>query len=132
MAEKNRQEPPATLGEAWNHGVQIGLELNVAKARLRETVAHRIKNLRLEAKLTQEELANQINTNFLTYRGYENCKSDIPLALLIRVADVFDVSLDYLTGRTDERRPESKQQETESVEKRIAQLEKIVAALTEK
>lgn len=132
MADNLRQEPPVTFGDAFSHGMQIGLELNAAKARLREVVAHRIKVLRLAAKLTQEDLAKRINTNFLTYRGYENCKSDIPLVLLLRIADEFCVSMDYLTGRTDEQRPEPKDQEPESVEQRIAQLEKIVAALTEK
>lgn len=132
MEDKTRQEPPATFGEAWNHGLQIGLELNAAKAELREIVAHRIKSLRVEAKMTQEELAKRINTNFLTYRGYENCKSDIPLVLLIRIADVFSVSLDYMTARTDERKMDVAQQEPETMEQRLAQLERLVAELAEK
>lgn len=103
----------------------MGRELNMAKTQLREVVAHRIKVQRLKAKLTQEEMARKINTNFLTYRGYENCKSDIPLALLVRIADVFDVSLDYLVGREEESEPKEKTSDDfDAITQRIAQLEK--------
>lgn len=105
----------------------MGRELNLAKAKLREVVAHRIKVQRLKAKFTQEEMAKKINTNFLTYRGYENCKSDIPLALLVRIADVFDVSLDYLVGREEESEPKPKEKASDdydAIQQRLAQLEK--------
>lgn len=103
MEDKIKQEAPATLVEAWNHGVKTGLELNEARTQMRELIAHRIKVLRMEAKLTQEELSIKTGINRLTYRGYENCKSDIPLVYLIRIADYYQVSLDYLTGRTEDR-----------------------------
>lgn len=131
MEEKSRQEAPATLSEAWNQGLQMGLELNAAKARMRETIAHRVKNCRLASKLTQEEIGRKINVNYLTYRGYENCKSDIPIVCLVRLADVFDVSLDYLTGRTDEPKRENKSTAEQSMEQRIEQLEKAIAKLTQ-
>lgn len=127
MEEKHRQEPPATFSQAWNHGVQIGLELNEAKAAMRETIAHRIKTLRLSARMTQEELAKKININYLTYRGYENCRSDIPIVYLIRVADVMNVSLDYLTGRTEERSGVDG-----NIQERLEQLEKAMAKLNNK
>ena len=131
MQEKNRQEPPATFSEAWNKGLQIGLELNAAKSKMRETIAHRIKTCRLEARLTQEELGNRINVNYLTYRGYENCKSDIPIVCLVRIADVFDVSMDYLTGRIDTKdQDETSKEKPVSMEERIAQLEKAIAQLS--
>lgn len=133
MADKIKQEPPVSFGDAWNKGMQAGLELSAAKASLREVIAHRIKVQRLAAKMTQEELAREINSNFLTYRGYENCKSDIPLVLLIRIADHFRVSLDYLTGRVDELEPDrDSKPKTDPMEQRIAQLEKLVAELAKK
>ena len=134
MQEKIKQEAPATFSEAWNKGLQIGLELNAAKAQMRETIAHRIKSCRLEARMTQEELGNRINVNYLTYRGYENCKSDIPIVCLVRIADVFGVTMDYLTGRTEDKKAtqaDSKSKdENFSMEERIAQLEKAIAMLT--
>ena len=48
-----------------------------------------------------------------------------------RQADVFDVSLDYLTGRTDEPKQENKSTAEQSMEQRIEQLEKAIAKLTQ-
>lgn len=132
MAQNPIQEAPATLAEAWNHGVKIGLELTEARKQMRELIAHRLQTCRMEAKLTQQELAMRININHLTYRGYENCKSDIPIVYLVRLADEFGVSMDYFTGRTDSKNGDmpSKQEHTPSdTDARIAQLEKMVAQL---
>lgn len=132
MEQKTKQEAPATLSEAWNQGMKIGLELNEAKKQMRELIAHRLQTCRLAAKLTQQELAMKININHLTYRGYENCKSDIPIVYLVRLADEFGVSMDYLTGRTDNKTgstPTKKEDEASSTDARIAQLEKMVAQL---
>ena len=57
-----------------------------------------------------------IHANTLTYRGYENCKSDIPLFYLVRIADVLETSLDYLAGRTEA-------QEESILEQRVKKLE---------
>ena len=48
-----------------------------------------------------------------------------------RQADVFDVSLDYLTGRTDEPKQNAKSTAEQSMEQRIEQLEKAIAKLTQ-
>ena len=132
MAEKTIQEAPATLAEAWNQGMRNGLELQEAKKQMRECIAHRLQSCRLAARMTQQELAMRTNINHLTYRGYENCRSDIPIVHLVRLADEFDVSLDYLTGRTDNKN-EAKSGKDESAkadtDARISQLEKMVAQL---
>ena len=132
MEHKTKQEAPATLAEAWNHGVKIGLELNEARKQMRELIAHRLQTCRMGAKLTQQELAMRININHLTYRGYENCKSDIPIVYLVRLADEFGVSMDYLTGRTDSKNGEmiiTRANPANDTDARIAQLEKTVARL---
>lgn len=120
-----------TISQAWNRGVQIGYELNAAKRAMRETIAKKIKGCRMEMKLTQEQLSSQISINHLTYRGYENCKSDIPIVYLIRLADVFGVSLDYLTGRTESKTGTPEPAAAPSMEARLQQLEKAIAELTE-
>ncbi len=132
MEQQIKQEGPASLSEAWSHGMRIGLELNEAKKQMREQIAHRLQACRMGAKLTQQELGLKININYLTYRGYENCKSDIPIVYLIRLADYYGVSLDYLTGRTDEKTSGamvSKTADETSTDARIAQLERMVAQL---
>ena len=53
---------------------------------------------------------------FLTYKGYENRKSDIPTHILVRIANELDTSMGYLAGRTDIK-------ETSSVEDRLRKLE---------
>ncbi len=132
MGQNYKQEGPVTFGDALNQGVKNGLELNEAKKRMRETVAHRLQTCRLERKLTQQELGLKVNINYLTYRGYENCKSDIPIVYLVRLADEFGVSMDYLTGRTDDRTGNvtaPKEIAATTTDQRIAQLEKLVAQL---
>ena len=124
--DEEKRETPASFSEAWNQGLQIGYELNSEKYKLRQIVAKRVKNCRTKAGMTQEEASKKINTNYLTYRGYENCKSDFPLVYLIRLADVFGVTLDYLVGRTDQAEPEKTEQD---VSDRLTQLEKVEAEL---
>lgn len=131
MEQKIKQEAPATLRESWNHGMRIGLELNEAKKEMRELIAHRLQTCRHKMKLTQQELSIRININHLTYRGYENCKSDIPIVYLVRLADEFDVSMDYLTGRTENPNgfvtPED--ENSTNTNARIDQLEKMLKQL---
>ena len=132
MERKSIQEAPATLSEAWNHGLKIGLDLKEERKSMRECIAHRLQSCRLAAHLTQQELAIKININHLTYRGYENCKSDIPIVYLVKLADEFKVSMDYLTGRTDSKdgtMPTKEETSANSTEDRIAQLERMVAQL---
>ena len=109
------------LQDAWRKGVEIGTDLNRARAAQRIVIASRIKAERTNAGISQEELSERIHANTLTYKGYENCKSDIPIAYLVRIANELNVSLDYLTGRTDQREVDSNQ-----LEARINRLEKVL------
>ena len=67
------------------------------------TFAQRMKELRKERKLKQQQLADQFSVKLRTYQGYEYGESYPEVAKLIAIADYFDVSLDYLVGRSDER-----------------------------
>ena len=107
------------LIDAWNLGAEIGHDITQSKLKQREIVALRVKSLRTAKGISQEQISNMIHANTLTYRGYENCKSDIPLFYLVRIANVLETSLDYLAGRTDI-------QEPDSLESRIKKLEEIV------
>jgi len=63
----------------------------------------RMKELRKEKKLKQQELAEQFSVKLRTYQGYEYGESYPEVAKLLAIADFFDVSLDYLVGRSDVR-----------------------------
>lgn len=65
----------------------------------------RIRNLREDRDLTQEQMARILKTTQRTYSRYENADSTIPLEMLIKIADFHNVSIDYLLERTDTRKP---------------------------
>ena len=62
----------------------------------------RIKDLRIENGLTQKELAKILHSSDKNIWAYENGVASPPIDILIAYADYFDVSTDYLLGRTDE------------------------------
>ena len=62
-------------------------------------VYKRIKFMRLENGKTQKQLAEVLNISQQTYQIYESGKREIPLYMLIMIADYYGVSLDYLTDR---------------------------------
>ena len=61
----------------------------------------RIRDLREDSDKKQIELAKYLNIDQSTYSDYETGKINIPLEQLIKIADFYDVSLDYLVGRDD-------------------------------
>ena len=61
----------------------------------------RMKELRKERNMKQQELADTFSVKLRTYQGYEYGESYPEAAKLIAIADFFDVSLDYLVGRSD-------------------------------
>ena len=62
----------------------------------------RIKNLREDRDLKQETLAEMLGVRQTTYSKYELGKINVPVEMLIKIADFYDVTLDYLVGRSDE------------------------------
>lgn len=60
----------------------------------------RIKNLREDHDLTQEYIAKYLKINRVVYNRYENGLREIPISLLIELADFYNVSIDYITNRT--------------------------------
>jgi len=62
---------------------------------------NRLKSLRIDSDLTQEELANILHINRSTLSNYENIGREPNYTLLIKISDYFNVSIDYLLGKTD-------------------------------
>ena len=63
----------------------------------------RIRDLRHDADKTQRELAEYLNVHQTTYSDYELGKLDIPTEILIKLADYYHTSVDYLLGRATNR-----------------------------
>ena len=63
----------------------------------------RLRDLREDSDLTQSELSEFLHIKQNTYSQYENGKRQVPLDILIRLADYYDCSIDYLTGRTNQK-----------------------------
>ena len=65
----------------------------------------RLEDLRIDADKTQEEIAKVLNCRREVYRRYKKGIFEIPVWALIRLADYYNTSTDYILGRTDEMRP---------------------------
>lgn len=65
--------------------------------------SERLRGLRKSAKVSQTVLANAIGLNIKQIQRYEAGNNEPTLSVLISLADFFDVSLDYLVGRSDRR-----------------------------
>ena len=63
----------------------------------------RIRDLREDGDYKQEYLASLLGVTQTTYSKYELGKVTVPTASLIKLADFYHVSLDYLVGRSDRR-----------------------------
>ena len=65
------------------------------------TMQLRIKDLREDNDLTQKQIADYLMCDQSLYSKYERGTREIPLRLLILLADYYHTSLDYLVGRVD-------------------------------
>ena len=59
----------------------------------------RLRECREKEGLSQEIAAKKMNMNYRTYRRYECGEAEPPLSALIKIADFYGVSIDYLAGR---------------------------------
>ncbi|MBC8059299.1 MAG: helix-turn-helix transcriptional regulator [Clostridiaceae bacterium] len=66
-----------------------------------KTIGERIKNIREELQLTGEEFGNKFNVAKGTVSNWENNNRTPDAQALIKIADLGDVSLDWLLCRTD-------------------------------
>ncbi|MBD5484529.1 MAG: helix-turn-helix transcriptional regulator [Lachnospiraceae bacterium] len=59
-----------------------------------------IRNLREDNDKKQRDLADYLNIKQTTYSKYELGKINIPIEVFIKLADYYNVSIDYIVGRT--------------------------------
>ena len=63
----------------------------------------RIEDLRTDSDKTQIEIAEYLHLNREVYRRYEKGTRELPVWALIKLADLYGTSTDYILGRTDRR-----------------------------
>ncbi|MCM1466812.1 MAG: helix-turn-helix domain-containing protein [Alistipes sp.] len=64
----------------------------------------RLRDLREDADLTQTELSKHLNVSKRSYSHYENGTRNIPVDIIVSIADFYDVSVDYILERTNNRK----------------------------
>lgn len=72
---------------------------------------YRIRDLREDKDLTQEQLAKLLNVSQTTYSRYETGNLDIPSQSLVKLAQYYSTSVDYLLNLTDNKIPYEKTNE---------------------
>lgn len=63
----------------------------------------RIRDLREDRDMTQKQIAQMLGMSQTGYSKYETGENDIPTQVLIKLADFYQTTTDYLLGRTDEK-----------------------------
>ncbi|WP_175471414.1 helix-turn-helix domain-containing protein [Fontibacillus panacisegetis] len=61
----------------------------------------RIRGLREDRDLNQQQLAHYLNISQATYSRYENGNLDVPSSVLIKLSEYYGVSIDYILGQTN-------------------------------
>lgn len=68
----------------------------------------RLKLLRINNGFTQAAIAERLHVRQNTYSQYENGVREIPIELLKKLAVIYETSIDYIVGLTDEEAPYQK------------------------
>jgi transcriptional regulator with XRE-family HTH domain len=76
----------------------------------------RLRALRLQKNFTSEYLAEQLSLSTRQIARYEAGEADPASSVVTKMADIFDVSTDYLLGRTNDPTPQSKRDNLTSKE----------------
>lgn len=63
----------------------------------------RLRNLREDKDMTQAEMGAYLHISQRSYAHFEAGTRGVPVEVLIALADLYQVNLDYLVGRTDEK-----------------------------
>ena len=64
----------------------------------------RVRDLRADNDKTQRQIAELLNMQLTVYQRYERGERELPLWAAIKLADYYNITLDYLVGRNDKSR----------------------------
>lgn len=65
----------------------------------------RLRQLRLECNLTQEQVADYLGCDQSAYSKYERGRRELSIPVMIKLADLYDTNIDYMVGRGGRRAP---------------------------
>lgn len=65
----------------------------------------RIRDLREDADLTQQQVAEVLGTSQTMYARYERGANELPIHHLLKLCELYQVSSDYILGLSDVRKP---------------------------
>ena len=68
-------------------------------------ILRRIKDLRDDTDWTQQNMADMLSVSRRAYGAYETGERSVPVGILVGLAKIYDVSVDYIIGLTDEKKP---------------------------
>lgn len=128
-------EALGTIVEESKTELKNAKDLKKAREERKEAVAKRLNQLREESGEKQKTVANEIGINVMTLSGYEIGKSEPNFEVLVRLADYYKVSLDYIFCRTDSKTefdPEeykARAEERKAMNERLQQLEQELSTI---
>lgn len=64
-------------------------------------ISMRLKKLRKEKKLTQDDMASKLGVERTTYANWETDRAEPSIEMLIMLSEFFNVSIDYLCGKSN-------------------------------
>lgn len=91
--------------EQMNVGRWVIMAEDMRIEEMKELLAQRLRACRKKSGYTQMQAAVYSDITETTYTNYERAQQLPRIDILVRIADVYKVSLDYLTGRTDDPKP---------------------------
>jgi transcriptional regulator with XRE-family HTH domain len=65
----------------------------------------KIRDMREDRDLTQQQVAEYLMCDQSLYSKYERGERDVPLTIMIKLAQFYKTSIDYLVGLTDNSKP---------------------------
>ena len=66
---------------------------------------NRLRDLREDRDLKQKDISDMLKIHQTTYSDYERGNLNIPVPVLHKLADFYNISIDYLLGRTNVKEP---------------------------
>lgn len=92
--------------QAWNEAASDWASISAyaqCRKQRKVDVSQRLKEVRKACGLRQQDVAEKTGINVITLSGYELARSEPNMEALVRLADVYRVTLDYLMCRTDKK-----------------------------
>jgi len=81
----------------------------------------RLRKLRKEQNLTQKQIADKLGVNRATVAGYETKGMEPGYNTLNKLAEMFNVSADYLLGRTNQRQPYDNDEKIDKIKEALSE-----------